>query len=334
MKPATLIDIARKAGVAPSTVSRALNDRPDVSAVTKKLIKSIAEKYNFKLNPIAQGLKTKSTKIIGVIVPEIKHDFFSSAISGIQEAAYKAGYSIILSQSNENYEREKASVELLVNQRVAGILVSVSQETKEGSHFSSVLEKNVPLVFFDRVCGDVKTGKVVVDDEKGAFEAVEYLINKGYKRIAHISGKKSLDICLKRLNGYKKALKKYGFEIEKDLIVTGGLHENEGYEATTTLLSLKNKPDAIFAVNDPAAIGAYLKLKESGYDIPGDIAVMGFSNDRIAELVYPKMTTVNQNSFELGKRAAEMLIARIENKGEGIYETVVLETNLIIRESA
>ena len=334
MKQITLLDIAKKAGVAPSTVSRALNNRPDVSEKTKALVNNIAKKYNFQLNPIAQGLKSNSTKTIGVIVPEIKHDFFSSAISGIEEVAYNAGYTIIVCQSNESYEREIINTNVLVHQRVAGIIVSISQKTKNGNHFKDVIDRKIPFVFFDRVCSDVNASKVLIDDETSAYDAVNYLVQKGYKRIAHFTGTKNLNICQKRLNGYKRALKKAGLPVDNKLICYGGLHEQDGYNAMDTLLKKKEMPDAVFAVNDPVAIGAFQRIKEAGLKIPDNIAIVGFSNNKITSLLEPKLTTVDQPSFDMGKKAAELLIRQIENKKNSEPETVILKANLIIRESA
>lgn len=333
MKNKTLLDIAQKAGVAISTVSRALNDRPEVSLKTRNEIKKIAAKYNFRFNPIAQGLKNNRTKTIGIIVPEIKHDFFSSAISGIEEVAYKAGYTIILCQSNESFEREIINTDVLMHHRVAGVLASISQNTKEGNHFKEIIKGNTPVVFFDRVCEDVKASKVIIDDEGSAYQAVSYLVNRGYKKIAHFAGPTNLDICNKRLAGYRKALTQSKLKFNKDLVCYGGLHEQDGYDSMDELIKKKNIPDAIFAVNDPVAIGAFQRIKEAGLKIPDDIALIGFSNNKITNLVDPKLSTVNQPSFEMGKRAAELLIKQIENKNIKEISTVVMNTELIIRNS-
>ena len=197
----TIIDIAQKLGISPSTVSRALHNNPDVKRETKELVKKVAEELHYIPNPIAQSLKSNKTTTIGVIVPEIKHDFFSSAISGIEEVAYRSGYTIIVCQSNESYEREVVNINALMQYRVAGIIVSISQNTKNGDHFQDIIRRKIPLVFFDRVCEDIHASKVVIDDYKSAFEAVMYLIKKGYKTIAHFAGPKELAICDKRWRG-------------------------------------------------------------------------------------------------------------------------------------
>lgn len=208
MKHTTIIDIAKKLGIAPSTVSRALRDHPDIKNETKEQVKKVAEELRYLPNPIAQSLKSSRTTTIGVIVPEIKHDFFSSAISGIEDVAYQSGYSIIVCQSNESYEREVVNTNLLMHHRVAGVIVSISQNTKCGDHFQDLLRRRIPLVFFDRVCEDVVASKVVIDDYKSAFDAVTYLTEKGYRRIAHFAGPKELGICKKRWTGYVEALQR------------------------------------------------------------------------------------------------------------------------------
>jgi len=334
MRHKTLLDIAKIAGVSPSTVSRALRDHPDISDKTISEIKKIAEKYNFSPNPIAQGLKNNKTKTIGVIVPAIKHDFFSTAISGIEEEVYKAGYTLILCQSNEEYEREVINVNLLLNHRVAGIIVSISENTKNGNHFKKVIQKKTPLVFFDRACGDITATKIIVNDRKGAFDAVSFLIKKGYKKIAHFAGPEKLSNAGLRTLGYLDALKEYNFKINKNLIFSGGMNEDDGYKAMEKVLKMKNKPDAIFAVNDPVAIGAFQKMKEAGIKIPKDIALVGFSNNKITSLVDPQITTMEQYSFEMGKKAAEVIISKIEKNNFKKNETIVIDAKLIIRNSA
>lgn len=333
-KSATIIDIAKKLNISTSTVSRALNDHPDIKQETKDQVKKIAKKLHYTPNPIAQSLKSKKSNIIGVIVPEIEHDFFSSAISGIEEVAYHSGYVILVCQSNESYEREVVNTNALMHQRVAGLIVSISQTTKNGDHFKELISRNIPLVFFDRVCSDVPAYKVIIDDEKSAFNAVEYLIKTGRKKIAHFSGPKELKICEQRLNGYKLALKKANIPVENNLIRYGGMYESDGYHSMDALINENIIPDSVFAVNDPVAIGAFQRINEAKLRIPEDIAIVGFSNNKITSLVNPPITTVNQPSFEMGKKAVEILIEMINNR-QGNYQkkTVVLEAELIIRGS-
>jgi DNA-binding LacI/PurR family transcriptional regulator len=331
-KHATIIDIAQKLGISPSTVSRALHNNPDVKNETKELVKKVAEELRYIPNPIAQSLKSNKTTTIGVIVPEIKHDFFSSAISGIEEVAYKSGYTILVCQSNESYEREVLNTRVLMRHRVAGVIVSISQDTKNGDHFQDILKRKIPLVFFDRVCEDVSASKVVIDDYKSAYDAVTYLIHKGYKKIAHFAGPKELNICNKRWMGYLDATKNLPSFSPETLVFYGGLHENDGYSSMDLLLRGSTRPDAIFAVNDPVALGAFQRINESRLKIPEDVALMGFSNNKVTSLIDPQLTTIDQPSFEMGKKSAEILISIIE--GETIEQkTWVLGTQLIERGS-
>jgi DNA-binding LacI/PurR family transcriptional regulator len=331
-KHITIIDIAKQLGISPSTVSRALHDHPDIKKETKELVKKVAEELRYVPNPIAQSLKSNKTTTIGVIVPEIEHDFFSSAISGIEEIAYRSGYTIIVCQSNERYEREVVNTIALMHHRVAGVIVSISQNTKNGDHFQDILRRRIPLVFFDRVCDDVHASKVVIDDYKSAYDAVTYLVKKGYKTIAHFAGPKELGICNKRWMGYIDATKNLPSFSPGSLVYYGGLHEQDGYASMDSLLKRSNRPDAIFAVNDPVAIGAFQRIKEAKLRIPEDIAIMGFSNNKITTLVDPPLTTIDQPSFEMGKKSAEILISIIEGKTTE-QKTWILGTQLIERKS-
>jgi len=334
MKHITLTDIAKELGISASTVSRALSDHPDINAETKKNVKRLAKEYYYKPNSIAQSLKNNRTTIIGVIVPEIQHDFFSSAISGIEEVAYHSGYTIIVCQSNENFEREVVNTNVLIQQRVAGIVASISQNTKNSDHFQGVLDRGIPLVFFDRACSDIEVSKVIIDDAKSAFDAVNHLTEKGYKKIAHFAGPKELEICKLRLKGYSEALKKAKIPYIEELICYGGLHETDGYNSMDKLLKENIIPDAIFAVNDPVAVGAFQRIKEAGLKIPSDVGIVGFSNNKITALVDPPLTTVDQPSFEMGKKAAEILVSMIENENQALKpKNIVLEAKLIVRSS-
>ncbi len=332
-KKITIKDIATVLGIHHSTVSRALNNHPDVNAKTKILVKQMAKKLDYHPNLFARNLKTNKTNVIGVIVPEIKHFFFASVISGIEEIAHREGYALLLSQSNENYEREVINTRALVSNRVAGLLVSISQTTKDDSHFKELQKNDIELVFFDRVMPDFNASKVVVDDYKGAYTATEYLIKKGYKKIAHIGGSRNFIISEKRHQGYVDALKKHEMAVNCNLVYFGGFHEKNGVEGIRYLLEGSNKPDAVFAVNDPVALGAYDEIKKRGLKIPKDIAVIGFSNNPVSALVAPPLTTIKQPAYEMGKEAAELLFKQMKNKTNNIEEKI-LKTYLIERSSA
>lgn len=335
----TIKDIARELGISPSTVSRALKDHPDISPETKKAVNELAEKLNYQPNIVALNLRQSKTNTLGVIIPEIVHFFFSTVISGIEDVAYSAGYNVILAQSNESLEREKTDIKALFNSRVDGMLMSISRETTSFDHIESIISKGVPIVFFDRVYNNDQLSKVVVDDLEGAKEATLHLIEQGCKRIAHLEGPPNLAISTQRLEGYLQALKQHKIPVNKELIQLcpfGSIEE--GKSATEKLLNLKNPPDAIFASNDPAAMGSMQAIKERGLKIPHDIAVVGFSNWLFSSMMEPPMTTVDQPGFEMGQEAARLLIRHIEmaekDDAEVTPETKILKTKLIVRASS
>ena len=335
MSGVTIKDIARKLNVAASTVSRALRDHPDVSKKTKEKVVKLAEELNYHPNTIAQSLKKGTSKIIGVLVPQVRHYFFAEIMAGIADVAEEKGYNVMICQSNEKYENEVKNVQTLIQQRIAGLLASVSEFTDKFDHFELLKSNGIPLVFFDRAASEVEASRVVVDDYHGAFKATEYLIKKGYKRIAHLAGYNNLEIARNREKGYRDALKKHDLPINEDLIVhTGGLNEEDGMESFKELYDrLDQKPDAVFAVTDPVAIGAYQVMKKRGIKIPDDVALFGFSDNPDARLIDPPLTTVKQTPYIIGKEAIDLLIKEIENKDRSITHKI-LTTELVIRESA
>lgn len=335
----TIKDIARELNISPSTVSRALKDHPDISVDTKKAVNALAEKLNYQPNIVALSLRQKKTNTIGVIIPEVVHFFFSTVISGIEDVAYQAGYNVILAQSNESYAREVAHVKTLFNSRVDGMLLSLSRETANFDHVESIISKGVPIVFYDRMYNSPTSSKVIVDDYAGAKEAVNHLITEGCKNIVHLVGAPNLIISADRLRGYKDALKENKMEIKDSLILScdTGTFE-EGKSVTQKLLASGTKFDAIFANNDPMAMGATMAIKEKGLKIPQDIAIVGFSNWFFGELMDPSLTTIDQPGFEMGQEAARLLIKQIDMKEKDQYEPIeeikVLKTRLVIRNSS
>lgn len=218
MKPITIKDIAIKLGLSVSTVSRALNDHPDIHDDTKTAVNQLARKLGYKPNIVARSLKSQQSNQIGVIVPEIRHDFFANAISGIEEVAYQKGYTVIVSQSNEDFEREKINLNSMYLSRVGGIIVSISQSTKTSEHFTQMLKNGMKMVFFDRACEDLDVYKVVIDDFESSCNAVNYLLTKGYRNIFHFAGPQNLEICRKRKMGYEQAMRDYDINPTANII--------------------------------------------------------------------------------------------------------------------
>lgn len=336
MKPGsvTIKDIARILGISTSTVSRALKDHPDISPKTKKAVNELAKKLNYKPNAIALSLRSKQTRILGIIIPQIVHYFFSSVISGIEEVANKAGYHVMICQSNESYSREIDSLQALMSSKVDGLIISVAKETKDYDHLKSVIDDGTPTVFFDRRIEEIKSDYVVVDDFDGAYQATKHLLEQGCRRIAHLASSQHLLIGRNRLNGYRQALNEFNIEVDPELVIKCDTHE-ASLELTERLLKLEDRPDGIFAVNDHTAIGAITVIKRHQLRVPEDIAVVGFTNGQMATISDPPLTSVDQNGFEMGKQAAQMLLDRLSKEDiEYAFQSKVLKTSLIVRSSS
>ncbi|MBN1576979.1 MAG: LacI family DNA-binding transcriptional regulator [Chitinispirillaceae bacterium] len=330
----TIKDIAKQLGVAPSTVTKALKDYPDVSEGMKEKARGLAKKMGYLPNSVAQSLQSGETTTIGVIVPEIKHHFFSAALDGIEEVAFKEGYSIFVCKSNEDYEREVINTRNLLSHFVAGIIVSISQHTKDVGHFIDVQARKIPLVFFDRVSDEIAANKVVVDDRAGASSAVAHLIESGYKRIAHLAGPDYLNISKERLKGYAAALKKAGIPFNADYLIYGGFDEEDGVHGFKRLMKLRPRPDALFCVNDPVALGVLLECKKRKVRVPEELAVVGFSDNPVVSQIDPPLTTVAQPAYEMGAVAAKMLLQQIRHgNGDFVPEVIKLKTKLMIRKT-
>ena len=330
----TIKDIAKILGISVSTVSRALKNHPDISAETKKEVQELAKKLNYTPNAIALSLRNKKTFLIAVIIPEIIHHFFSCVISGVEEVANQNGYNVVIFQSNEQYEREVSICQSILNSRVDGVLVSMAKTTRKADHFKELQQAGIPLVFFDRICGDLDTDWVVVDDFNGAFAAVQHLISVGCRRIAHYSAPQTMQIAQKRQLGYIEALKDAKIPVDEDLIIQCD-NQNDAMTVTERLMKLENRPDAIFAVNDMTAAGAMYAVKHMGFRVPEDVAICGFTDGVVAPLTDPTLTTVEQHGDDMGEIATNLLLRRIHaEEGERIPTvTKVIKTNLIIRES-
>ena len=326
----TIKDIARALNISPSTVSRALKNHPDISQDTKDLVNKYAKDFNYKPNTLALSLRMSKNNTIGVIIPEIVHYFFSSILSGIEQVANAEGYNVIICQSDENYEKEVRNTKALVATRVSGVLASLAKHTTNYDHFQDIIDSDIPLVFFDRICIGLNTDRVVVDDYAGAFAAVEYLIQTGCKRIAFYSSPFHLEISKNRKNGYMDALRKYNLPVDESLIRVCDTRE-EAIIITPEILDRPNRPDGFFAINDHCAAGILYATKLAKLKVPKDVAIMGFSDGELAKACDPMLSTVEQHGFEIGKHAAKLLIDKINGETQGQYSNKIVKTNLIIR---
>jgi DNA-binding LacI/PurR family transcriptional regulator len=331
-KPATIKDIARQLNISISTVSRAMRNAPDVNVDTKNAVMALSEELNYQPNRLALGLKQKQTHNIGVIVPNLDY-VLSTMVKGIDEVALEAGYTVMVCQSNESFGREIVNTRRLLDSLVDGFIISVSSETKVFDHFKKIQEKEMPMVVFDRITPHLKAPSVRIDNTDGGFQATEHLIEQGYKRIAILAGPKNLGISNSRLEGYLNALNKYKIKPDNDLIIHCDFNQDYAYVATQELLASKKRPDAIFTISDRMAIGAMLAIKDKGLRMPQDIGLVGFNNEPITNLVTPRISSVDQPAFELGKIAAKLFIERVHNHDMSHIEEV-LKPKLCIRESS
>jgi len=331
----TIKDIARALNLSTSTVSRALRDSYEISAGTKKLVMDYAQQVNYRPNPNALSLKERRSKSIGIVVSEVANHYFSQAINGIESIANSRGYTVIITQTHESVERERTNVQHLASRSVDGLLISLSAETNDVSHLEQLHERGLPIVFFDRVPERINTYKVIADNAQGAYEATNHLIQSGYKKIAHISSSGHLSISIERLTGYTQALHENGLSINPEHIKNcphGGMIQDEVETAVKELLSLQDKPDAIFVAGDRLTMGCMHVLKKLNMLNPTMIAIAGFSNSDVLDLFNPPITSVFQPAFDMGQVATEKLLELIEAKFPVTeFDREILHTRLYIR---
>lgn len=299
------------------------------------MIKEYAEKHNYVPNTMAVNFRKNRTSILGMIVPQIVHHFFSTTISGAMETAKKHGYSILLAQSYDHLKDEILASQYLLGMGVDGLLISVSNETKEADHLQAFLDEGKPVVQFDKVTDFLSGPKLVVDDFEAAYQAVSHLIKQGYRKIAHLSGRMDVKNAYQRFSGYRKAIEDHGLEFRPEWLKNCfDISEEEGCEFTRELMNSEEKPDAIFCITDLVALGAMNYLKSSGYQIPQQIGLMGFSNWMLSEYTSPSLSSVDQFGFKMGSQAAETLIDLLKKHELGTNQTLEVKTQLIIRESS
>ena len=332
----TLKDIARELDVAVSTVSKALHDSHEISEETKERIRAYAAYYKYRPNSLALKLRNQKTLVIGVVIPEIVHHFFSKVISGIEDIANKRGYTTMICLSNESYDKELLNIQMLANGSVDGIIMSMSKETlnkNDFDHLKELIEDDVPLLLFDRINNTIGCDKVIVDDIGGGYKAAKHLIEIGCKKIALLTSLDTLNVSSDRKTGYLKALQENGIKHDKNLILS--INDDEDYyDQIEKLLLSGHRPDGIFAVNEIFAAIAMKIAQKNGFNVPKDISVIGFTDGLISEFSTPSLTTVAQHGFTMGQQSAEILINRIEGKIDSKnYQTKVISTNLKVRNS-
>ncbi len=332
-KEVTIYDIARVLDISASTVSRGLRDHPSVRKDTRKKILRIAREMGYQHNTFASSLRKMRTNTIGVVLPRLDSYFMSTVIAGMEKVAKQTGYNLIISQSEENSEKEISCVATMFNSRVDGLLVSLAYDTDNLDHLDILFNKGIPVVFFDRVLEHAGCISIVIDNFRAGFDVTSHLIENGCRTIVHIGGSLKRNVYAGRFQGYKKALKDHDIPFDQKLVFTGKMNEKAGLNVVDKIVSGEISADGIFAANDTTAVACICRLKQAGIRVPGDISVAGFNNDPISRVIDPNLTTINYPGQEMGEVAANTLINKLNNLNSTHLNTIVLKHEIIRRNS-
>ncbi|MDO5968387.1 LacI family DNA-binding transcriptional regulator [Flavivirga aquimarina] len=334
-KKTTIKDIASVLNISPAAVSKALHNDSRISLKTKEAVKKVAKDLNYQPNHLASALRKGKSNLVGVIVPRTNSNFFSSVIENMEEALNKEGYNIIITQSNESYKKECRNIDTLLFTQVDGIIASMANETTNLEYYEKIKSKGIPLILFDRGENDLNVDYIGINDYDSSHLIVDHLVQQGCKRIAHIGGYKHTRIFNNRIRGYIEALKKHNLPLEDELLIESSLTTKDGREKMIQLLSLKDKPDAVYVAGDYAALGALQVLNEQGIRIPEDIALVGFGNEPFTAMVTPAISSINQHSTEIGKLAAKTFLEHAKKTIiEQSLNKIILDAELVVRDSS
>lgn len=333
--PITIKDIAKELNISISTVSRALRGMPEIHADTRKAVLDLAEKLDYQPNQLAKNLAKSSTKTIGVIVPNLSYYFFSAVLNSIEEAAMQAGYSVLVCQTNESHAKEVINIQNLMRGQVEGLLISLSHDTDNCEHIHKLLQKNIPLVLFDRHVNNLDASKVIVDNHAAAFKATEHLIQNRCSKIAFLAGPLHLLISNQRLAGYKSALEQYKLGFDEQYVFHCDYTQENAVAQTLAMMRLPKPPDGIVTVSDRVAFPTIHTLKKQGIRIPEDVAIVSFNNEPACEFLSPSLSSINQPIDKIGKESVRLLLQQMEAKEDILPKNVcILETELVVRESS
>lgn len=334
MSSTTIKILAKELNLSVATVSKALRDSYEISNETKQKVLALAEKLNYVPNPYASSLRKRESKTIAVVLPEVADSFFSQAINGIESVAQDKGYHVLIYLTHESFDREENILKEFQSGRVDGILISVSGETSHSDHIKKAMASGIPVVFFDRVCEDVATARVITDDFECGYKAARHLAEQGCKKIAYLSASTSLSISNNRMQGFQKALSDLGFKNNQSEVIICGNDADENYQIIKKVLQKKERPDGIIASVEKFTSSIYIACHELGLNIPNNVKVISFTNLQTALILNPPLTTITQPAFEMGKAAATVLFKALGGKTFKMEdERVVIPSALHIRNS-
>ncbi|MBN8877723.1 MAG: LacI family DNA-binding transcriptional regulator [Sphingobacteriales bacterium] len=334
-KEITIYDIAEKLAISSATVSRALQDNPVINKQTRKRVQETARKLGYRANTFASNLRKQKTNTIGVIVHELRSNFITSVLAGIEKVTSLTGYDLIIAHSNETVKKESANALNFYHKRVDGLIASLAFDTKDLSHFLPFHEKNIPVVFFDRVQNSPKNTTVVIDNYKCGYQATKHLINQGCNKITLVTANLNRNVYADRHRGYKDALFDHGIKYSEEYVLIKDLSEQGGIEAAHQVMKMDPLPDGAFITNDFSAVVFMRTLKNYGVKVPQDVAVVGFNNDPISKIIEPQLSTINYPGFDMGEIAARSLINHLNGVSNiGNTDVIVIRTELIVRDSS
>ena len=330
----TIYDVAKALNLSPSTISRALKNHPHISSATKKKIMSVADEMGYRHNKFASNLRQKRTNTIGVVVPKLNSYFMASVLSGIEKITSENGYGLIITQSQESWKKEIVCISTLFNSRVDGLLVSLAYDTENSDHFMSLIKRDIPIIFFDRVADCQGCTSVIIDNYKAGYEVTSHLISQGCRKIMHLGGNMLRNVYQERFRGYKQALFDNKIEFDRKMLVVSDMSGQSGIDLARHIVRMKHRPDGIFTSNDTTGVATILELQKAGIRIPGEIAVAGFNNEPVSQYVTPNLTTVDYPAREMGEIAITMLLGKLKNPQNKNLNSIVLNHKLIIRQSS
>lgn len=334
-KDITIYDIAKALDLSPATVSRGLKDHPAINIKTRKRIMDTAKEMGYRSNSFASNLRMQKTHTIGIIIHELRSQFISSVLTGIERVTTEAGYDLIIGHSSETYRKEAANAHNLFHKRVDGLIASLAFDTRDMDHFDPFVQRGIPIVFFDRVEEFPYGTRVIIDNVRAGHEATSHLAAQGCRRIAHLTANLGRNVYAGRLRGYKQALADYGLTFDPNLVIVNDLSEAAAIRTARQVISMTNRPDGVFITNDFAAAVFLQTLKDGGIRVPEDIAIVGFNNDAISKIIQPKLTTINYPGEEMGEQAARCLLDHLSGISSArSTDTIIIRSELIVRESS